>query len=218
MVQGGRDVRVTNLAYSEEVEHLLVLEQLGLLELVDGQLAVVDRDEVDQLSVVLYIHVHGLDVGLVIENIFLDARLRLEEALEGSLAESHLVELLLLVTDLLLGLELLLDDAVASVHGVHHSADVEELTLDPDPCLSEGIPPRLDGLVDVGAQLGGRGVGHDPQGAVTVRIVVDRGLLELDEGGVDALVVGVRVVLGCRVLLEFLLLFLFNKIGITYLD
>jgi len=151
VVQGGRDVRVTNLAYGEEVEHLLVLEQLGLLELVDGQLAVVDRDEVDQLSVVLHIHVHGLDIGLVIENIFLYSRLRLEEALEGSLTESHLVELLLLVTNLLLGLELLLDDCIAAAHGVHHSTDVEELTLDPDPCLSEWISPRLDGLIDVSA-------------------------------------------------------------------
>ena len=218
MVQGGGDVRVTNLAYGEEVEHLLVLEELGLLELVDGKLAVVDRDEVDQLSVVLHVHVHGLDVSLVVENIFLDARLGLEEALEGGLAQSHLVQLLLLVADLLLGLELLLDDCVSAAHGVHHSADVEELALDPDPCLSEGVSPRLDGLVDVGAELGGGGVGHDPQCAVTVGIVVDSGLFELDEGSVDALIVAVGVILGGSVFLKFFLLFLFSSIGIIYSD
>ena len=218
VVQSSRDVCVTNLAYGEEVEHLLVLEQLGLLELVDGQLAVVDRDEVDQLSVVLNIHVHGLDVSLVVENIFLDSRLCLEETLESGLAKSHLVELLLLVANLLLSLELLLDDSVTSVHGVHHAAHIEQLTLDPDPRLPEWILPRLDGLVNVGAQLGGRGVGHDPQGAVTIGIVVDSSLLELDESSVDALIVVVGVILSRGVLLEFLLLFLFSRIGIIYSD
>lgn len=168
----------------------------------------VDRDEVDQLPVVLHIHVHRLDVGLIVEDIFLDARLRLEETLESGLSQSHLVELLLLVADLLLGLELLLDDTVTAVHGVHHSTDIEELSLDPDPSLSERILPRLDGLIDVGAQLSGSWVGHDPQGTVAITIVVDSCLFELDEGGVDALVVVIRVVLRRCVFLELFLLFL----------
>jgi len=51
-------------------------------------------------------------------------------------------------------------------------------------------------------------VGHDPQCAVTVGIVVDSGLFELDEGSVDALIVAVGVILGGSVFLKFFLLFL----------
>jgi len=51
-------------------------------------------------------------------------------------------------------------------------------------------------------------VSHDPQAAVTVAIVVDSSLFELDERRVDALIVVVGVVLGRSVLFELLLLFL----------
>ena len=53
---------ISDFTNCEEVEHLLVLQELGLFELVDGQLTVVDGDEVDQLAVVLHIYVHLLDV------------------------------------------------------------------------------------------------------------------------------------------------------------
>ena len=61
-------------------------------------------------------------------------------------------------------------------------------------------------------------MGHDPQCAVTVGIVVDSGLFELDEGSVDALIVAVGVILGGSVFLKFFLLFLFSSIGIIYSD
>ena len=73
MIQSGRGVRVTDLADGEEVQHLLVLEEFGLLELVDGQLTVVNRDEVDQFSVVFNVHVLCLDISLILENIFLNS-------------------------------------------------------------------------------------------------------------------------------------------------
>jgi len=141
VIQGGRGVCIANLAYREEVKHLLVLEQFGFLELVNRQLTVVDRDEVDQFAVIFYIHVHGFDVGLIVKNIFFNGRLRFEETLESGLSESHLIKLLLLVTNLLLSLELLLNDTITAIHGIHHSTYIKKLSLDPDPSFSERVLP-----------------------------------------------------------------------------
>ena len=73
MVQGGRGVRIANLTDREEVEHLLVLQEFGFLELVNRQLTMVDRDEVDQLAVVFDVHVHLFDVSLIVQDIFLNS-------------------------------------------------------------------------------------------------------------------------------------------------
>lgn len=199
---------IANLTDSEEVEHLLVLKKLGFLELVNRQLTMVDRDEVDQLAVVFDVHVHLFDVGLIVQNIFFNSSLRFEETLESGLSESHLVKLFLLITNLFLSLELLLNDAITTIHCIHHSTYVEKFSLDPDPGLSEWVFPRLDGFVNVRGQLRSSGVGHDSQATVTIAIVIDCSLFKLDECRVDALIVVVGFVLGAGILFELLLLFL----------
>lgn len=90
-------VRVCNFLDAEHVEHLVVGVSLQALELVDGDLSVVDRDEVQQLLVLVDVDVELLDGRAVRVDIFLDRALRLEEALEGGLAHGHLLELGLLV-------------------------------------------------------------------------------------------------------------------------
>ena len=176
----------------------------------------VDCDEVDQLAVVFNIHIHGLNVGLIVKNIFLNGRLRFEETLECGLSESHLVKLLLLVANLLFGLELLLNDTVTAIHCVHHSTNVKKFSLDPDPSFPERVFPRLDSFINAGGQLACSRVCHNPEGTITVAIVVDGSLFELDKRCVDALIVVVGVILGSGVLFELLLLFLFNRAGIIY--
>lgn len=75
MGQRGVQVCVRDLLDAEIVEHLVVGLRLQALKLVDGELAVVDRDEVNQLLVVLDIHVQLLDGGRVRVDIFRDRRL-----------------------------------------------------------------------------------------------------------------------------------------------
>lgn len=53
MVQSGRQVSVGDLTDGEVVKHLQILPDLVLSELVNSQMALVNRDEHDQLSVVL---------------------------------------------------------------------------------------------------------------------------------------------------------------------
>ena len=53
---------IADLTDCEEVKHLLVLEEFGFFELVNGKLSVVDSNEVDKLAVVLNVNVHLLDV------------------------------------------------------------------------------------------------------------------------------------------------------------
>ena len=57
---------------------------------------------------------------------------------------------------------------------------------------------------------------HGSQIAVSIAVVVDRDVLDLDELLVDLLVVAIRFILRYSVLFELLLLFLFNRISITY--
>ena len=91
-------VRVSNFLDAKHVQHLVVGVSLEALELVDGDLSVVDRDEVEQLLVLVNIDVELLNGRAVGVDIFLDCALRLEEALEGGLAHGHLLKLGLLIT------------------------------------------------------------------------------------------------------------------------
>ena len=75
---------IADLTDCEEVKHLLVLEEFGFFELVNSKLSVVDSDEIDKLAVILNVDVHLLDVRLIVNNIFFDSSLGLEERLEGS--------------------------------------------------------------------------------------------------------------------------------------
>ena len=84
VIQRGRGVCIADFTNCEEVKHLLVLEEFGFFELVNCKLSVVDSDEIDKLAVILNVDVHLLDVRLIINNIFLDSSLGLEERLEGS--------------------------------------------------------------------------------------------------------------------------------------
>jgi hypothetical protein len=77
-------VSIADFTDCKEVEHLLVLEEFGFFELVNGKLSVVDSDEIDKLAVILNVNVHLLDVRLIVKNIFFDSSFGLEERLEGS--------------------------------------------------------------------------------------------------------------------------------------
>lgn len=82
-----------------------------------------------------------MDRGAVRVDIFLDGRLRLEEALEGRLAERHLLQLGLLVALPGLCLSLVRFLVGATCHGAHHGLDVEHLAAKHHPGLLERIAP-----------------------------------------------------------------------------
>ena len=56
---------VRNLTNAERVDHLVVRVRLQALELVNGDLSMVDRDEVDELFVLIGVHFELLDGGAV---------------------------------------------------------------------------------------------------------------------------------------------------------
>ena len=124
--QRGVQVRVGHLLDTEVVQHLVVGGRLHALELFNADLAVVNRDEVDELLVLVDVDVKLLDRGRVCVDILLDGRLRLEEALEGRLSKSHLLELGLLLPLLLLGLRLQELLVGATTHGGHHGLQVQK--------------------------------------------------------------------------------------------
>ena len=70
-----------------------------------------DSDEIHKFLVLLDVHLQLLDSSRVRVDIFLDCRLRLEEAFQGGLAKGHLLKLGLLVA--LLRLSLRLEDFLA---------------------------------------------------------------------------------------------------------
>lgn len=79
MVERGCNVRVRDFADGKVVEHPTVLLLLVLLEELNGHVAVVNRHEVNQLTVVFDLFGHVLNLLVVDDNIFLDRCLGLEK-------------------------------------------------------------------------------------------------------------------------------------------
>lgn len=79
MEQSSRQVGIGNLTHTENIDHAEVLAALVVLEPLDGLSAVIDRNEVDELSVVLDLLGGLLNLSLQVQHVFLLAGLRLEE-------------------------------------------------------------------------------------------------------------------------------------------
>ena len=199
---------VRHLLDAEVVQHLVVGGRLQTLEFVNGNLAVVNRDKVHELLVLVDIHVKLLDRGAVGVDILLDGRLGLEETLECGLTQGHLFELGLLVT--LLGLSLLLEYLLvgATRHGVHHGLDVEKLSTEHQPGLLERVAPFFDVFGDSYGQVLGNRVRQDALGAVTIAVSVNGHVFEGHQVQVNLLVVLMGLVIVDRELAELLGLFL----------
>lgn len=78
-VQSGRQVCVVDRARRHILQHLLVLLHLLRLELLNGQLSVVDCDEGHKFTVLLNVNVSTLDLGLEADHVLLLAALGLKE-------------------------------------------------------------------------------------------------------------------------------------------
>ena len=204
----GVQVRVSDLLDAEHVEHLVVGEGLQLLELVDGLVAVVDRDKVQQLLVLVDVHVELLDRRAVRIDIFLDRALRLEEALESSLTHGHLLELGLLVALPGLGLGLQRFLGLATAHCRHHRLHVQHLTAQGHIRILEGVTPLVNVLIDLGRQFLRNRVRQHAFCAIAVAERVDGHILERQQVEVNLLVVLVLGVIVGGELTELLDLFL----------
>lgn len=118
VVQRGRQMGVRNLAHCEVVEHTEILGDFVRLVLINGHVPVVNRDEVDELAVVLDFVRQRLDVLLISYDVLFYRALRLEKALHRCLTEGHLLKLGLLFLLLYLDGLLCLDNLVTAVHCV----------------------------------------------------------------------------------------------------
>jgi len=75
MGKSGMQVRIGYLLDAEGIEHFVVVARRQTIELGDRDLAVIDRDEVHELLVLVNIHVHLLDRSSVRVDIFVDSGL-----------------------------------------------------------------------------------------------------------------------------------------------
>ena len=112
---------------------------------------------------------------------------------------------------------MIFDDTFTSIYSIHHAPDIEKLTFDPEPGLSKWILPIFDGLINSVTEFAGSRVSHYPQGTVSITIIIDSCIFELNECCVDALIVVVGVILCGGVFFELLLLFLLNMENRYYL-
>ena len=99
----------------------------------------VNRDEVDQISVVLNILVYLLNVRLQVKDIFLLSSLALEERFQSRFAKAELFQLLLIISLLALSFCALLNNDLSAAHSVDHSLDIQKFTFNPDVALLERI-------------------------------------------------------------------------------
>jgi len=72
VVESGRGVSIADLTETEVVEHLEVLLNLQLLELLQGLVSLVNSQEVNELDVVFDLLVQLIDSFLVFVNVLLD--------------------------------------------------------------------------------------------------------------------------------------------------
>ena len=83
--------RVGDLAAAHQINHLGVLGDLVAFEFVNGQLTLVNIEEVNQLSVVLNVLVGMFDLQLQCLDALLNAQLRLKKGLQCCLTGTDFV-------------------------------------------------------------------------------------------------------------------------------
>ena len=149
-----------------------------------------------------------MDRGAVRVDIVLDGRLRLEEALEGRLAECHLLQLSLLVALPGLCLSLVRFLVGATCHGAHHGLDVEHLAAKHHPGLLEWIAPLADVFRDFIFQIRRNRMCYDAFGSVAITQRIDRHVLKIIKVLVNLLVVRMGLVVVVGEFAELLNLFL----------
>lgn len=152
-VECGSQVTVVDWARRHVLQHLLVLLDLLLLELINGQTSMVDRDEVNQAAVFLDVYVCLLDLRLQGQDIGFLSWLWLEEGLHGRFTEWQLLQLFLVITALVLERNLLLHYVFTALDCVDHALDVQHLALDPEGTLSEGWFVKSNGILELGCEI-----------------------------------------------------------------
>ena len=90
-------MRIRDLLDAEGIQHLQVHLRLGNLELGNGNLTMINGEEVDQLLEVLDLLVSNLYRGLQCEDFALFLGFRFQEGLEGGLTGGELVKFFLIV-------------------------------------------------------------------------------------------------------------------------
>lgn len=179
MSQSSLQVSVGDFLHCKRVEHLHVLANLDALELLNRKLALVDSNEVDQFAVLLNVEVNLLNVGLIVEDIFLDGGFGFEETLQSSLTHRHLVQFSLLVALPLLCLLLHLDHFVTALGGIHHALYFEALSLQPNPNIFEGLLPAVDVGYNISWDIWVGWIGQQALRGILLRVKFNRIILKL---------------------------------------
>jgi len=144
-----------------------------LLEFVNGVVALVHSDEVDQFAVLLDRLVRLFDFALEADLVLLLSLLRLEERLESGLSEGKFFELLLVVPLFALLVELLLLCVGKALHCVQHTEDVEHFTLNPNGSLEEWVPELLNNWGQVVTELTSLWMGQNTRVHLILREILD---------------------------------------------
>ena len=146
--KGTNKVSIRDFYARHFVQHTFVLTLFNLLKLENLCLSQVDSNEVDKFFVIFGVSVNAFNFGLIPHDVLLNGVFRLEETFEGRLTQSHLVQLCLSLTLLLLALNDGALDLLVRVKGVEHSARIKLFASDPNPHLSEGVLPLINVVDD----------------------------------------------------------------------
>jgi hypothetical protein len=174
-------------------------------------MALVNRDEHDQLSVVLDVVSKLLDLWLVRQDVLIDRAFGLEEALKSCLAKRHFFEFSCFV--LLLGFKFSLQilNLVTSWHSVLSTIQVKHLSFDPDIGIFVRIFPWSDGGNNLLFGIVCGGMGQHSLVNFAFCEIVDWSVLEFRKRLVQLLIVGVAFIVRSHVLFHIWFLSLRTK-------
>lgn len=194
MEQGGGHVRVRNFLHGEVTHKLKVQVGLVLLELGDGLSAVVDSQPVDQLLELEDFLLRDLDLVQQSDCFALLCRLRLPEVSHGSLTLLQRIGFRLVCDDLLLEVQLMLHDELATLQALKHTLQVQVFTLDPNVGFSVRISNLALATFKLLLEILVVGMSVDTLVVVVISIKGNADILVLDQLGHDfALTLIVRV-------------------------
>lgn len=182
MVKGGTEMCIWYLFNAEVVKCFQIHLCLSLLELLDGNLSVVDGQEVYQLLEVSDLLCTYLNGSLEGQNVALLLWFGFEECFYCWLALGQLIKLLLVFSLLLLGVELSLHHTLSALKTVIHTWDIQEFSLDPHVGIEVWILNSLGIVFELLLEVINVWMGKNSLVIVLVRVVGEGDILVLHQG------------------------------------
>ncbi len=141
--EGGLVMRVGDLLDAEAFHHEHIEFGLLFVELADGVLDEVNRDEVDQPTQVLHVQSRLVNSRLQVLDVLIFGVLRLENIFDRLLALHEIVKCFLISLLLSLSISQLLYNHQPTIDRIIDALNIQQLSFEPDVRILERIGPVL---------------------------------------------------------------------------